>query len=205
MGQHKGATFEREICRELSLWWTKGEMDDVFWRNRTRITGKAYNAQMQEGDIVAVKSIGTIVSDTLCIECKTGYSLKKPVIKKTKSQRVGIKERVKNIPWDLLDMLDGQMYKLENATIIKFWEQTKKAAELAEKIPVLIFKRDFHVPVIVVNDDFLALFPLEINEKIKAFDILGDNLSFYRLETFLAALNPEMMIKGMESIKCCKK
>src|SRR5262245_2386383 len=28
----KGSKFERDLCRQLSLWWSDGKRDDVFWR-----------------------------------------------------------------------------------------------------------------------------------------------------------------------------
>ncbi|MBM3120244.1 MAG: hypothetical protein FJ006_12010, partial [Chloroflexi bacterium] len=55
----KGASFERDISRQLSLWWTHGERDDVFWRSSMsggRATVRAKKGQKtayQNGDITA--------------------------------------------------------------------------------------------------------------------------------------------------------
>lgn len=199
MAQNKGQNFERDVCRTLSLWWSAGEEDDIFWRNRTRRTGKAYNAQIQEGDIIAVKSAGIPLTDVFCVECKSGYSSKKSVTKKTKEKRARVKEKVKNIPWDLLGVLDGSTGVIANATIVKFWEQARKAADLTNKIPLLIFKRDFHVPVVVVGSDFFKVcecFEQDIM-KITVSWISEEDLYFYRLESFLKVFPPEAVKKYM--------
>lgn len=77
---NKGSPFEREICKKLSLWWTNGEDDDVFWRSegsggRAKRRGRAgkdtYGAH---GDLRVTNPIGTPLIQLLCIECKRGYS-----------------------------------------------------------------------------------------------------------------------------------
>lgn len=202
----KGGIFERDISRQLSLWWTKGKTDDCFWRNRTRRTIYAYNAQMQEGDIVAVREIGTPFTDMFCIECKAGYSLKKNPTRKTKEKRSQIKEKVKNIPWDLLEILDAAG-NYENFTIVKFWEQAQKAAVLTHKIPLLIFKRDYHAPVIVVNDKFLNLFIFDDEWHLNQIGIIvsglikDEFLYFYSLENFLNRFSPDIIRKEIENRK----
>lgn len=79
-GRGKGSKFERVLCRELSLWWTRGERDDVFWRtsqsggrSKTRMkTGRKTFGQY--GDIQAVDPIGRPLLDLLTIEAKKGYN-----------------------------------------------------------------------------------------------------------------------------------
>jgi hypothetical protein len=80
MAKGKGSGFEREMCRALSLWWSDGERDDVFWRSagsgamaktRSKI-GK--NTFGQYGDIQAVDPIGQPLLDLCVIELKRGYS-----------------------------------------------------------------------------------------------------------------------------------
>lgn len=79
-GRGKGSGFERDLSRELSLWWTKGLRDDVFWRtsqsggrSKTRMkTGRSTFGQY--GDLQAVDPIGRPLMDLLTIECKKGYN-----------------------------------------------------------------------------------------------------------------------------------
>lgn len=75
----KGGAFEREISKELSLWWTHGERDDIFWRSHgsgarataRRKTGKA--TAFQDGDICITDPIGQPLLKAVTIELKKGY------------------------------------------------------------------------------------------------------------------------------------
>ena len=80
MGKGKGSSFERAVCRMLSIWWTKGVRNDVFWRTagsramaKTRSkTGKATFGQ--HGDVQATDPIGQPLINIFSIEIKRGYS-----------------------------------------------------------------------------------------------------------------------------------
>jgi hypothetical protein len=194
----KGNNFEREVSRALSLWWTGGEEDDVFWRNRVRRTGKAYNAQMQEGDLIATKEIGVPFTEFFCVECKSGYSIKRSPTKKTKEKKKQRKtvEKTKNVPWDLLEVIDSDKKK---PVILSFWEQVDKAGELTHRMPILIFKRDFHTPVVVVGDCFhdaffsyddLNLPPVPVHLTL-AGCVEDTVLTFYKMDDFLKMLPPD--------------
>ena len=63
-GHAKGSQFERTVCKDLSLWWTKGKRDDVFWRTsgsgaraktRSKTGEKTFG---QYGDVQATDPIG---------------------------------------------------------------------------------------------------------------------------------------------------
>lgn len=76
----KGSAFERDLCRRLSLWWTGGERDDVFWRTAGS-GGRATNRRRRgrstansEGDICALDPVGADLLRVFAIECKRGYS-----------------------------------------------------------------------------------------------------------------------------------
>lgn len=76
----KGADFERRICKEISLWWTKGKHDDIFWR--TVLSGgratirkkKGKRTKGQFGDITATDPIGQPFLDLITVEVKKGYN-----------------------------------------------------------------------------------------------------------------------------------
>jgi hypothetical protein len=80
MKSQKGGEFERELCKRLSLWWTHGARDDVFWRSaasggRATIRGrKGQQTYGQYGDIQAVDPIGSPLTQLCTIEAKRGYS-----------------------------------------------------------------------------------------------------------------------------------
>jgi len=76
---NKGSAFERLICKQLSLWWTDGDRDDVFWRTsnsggRATIRGRQSKETFgQYGDIQATDPIGQPLMNACAIECKKGY------------------------------------------------------------------------------------------------------------------------------------
>ena len=79
-GHAKGSSFERAVCKDLSLWWTKGKREDVFWRTsgsgaraktRSKTGGKTFG---QYGDVQATDPIGQPLIDLCTIEIKKGYN-----------------------------------------------------------------------------------------------------------------------------------
>lgn len=77
----KGGQFEREICTALSLWWTKGARDDVFWRSSAsgaRATFRRRRSNKttfgQSGDVAAIDPIGSPLLQLFTIEIKRGYN-----------------------------------------------------------------------------------------------------------------------------------
>jgi hypothetical protein len=75
-GKQKGSSFEREICKKLSLWVSYGKSDDLFWRSAmsggraTVRTRKGQKTSSGHGDITAVTPEGNILTDTFIVECK---------------------------------------------------------------------------------------------------------------------------------------
>jgi len=76
----KGSAFERDICEQLSLWWTDGKRDDVFWRTsgsgaRAKTRSKTKQDTFgQYGDVQATDPIGQPLMDLCSVELKRGYS-----------------------------------------------------------------------------------------------------------------------------------
>ena len=76
----KGSEFERSFCKKLSLWWTKGQREDIFWRTagsgaRAKIRGrKGKLTDGQHGDVAFTDPLGKPLIDLLLIELKCGYS-----------------------------------------------------------------------------------------------------------------------------------
>ena len=72
MGKQKGAQFERDVCKMLSLSLSNGSRDDIFWRSAMsggRATiGCGRNNQL--GDISSVGTEGFALTDRFVIECK---------------------------------------------------------------------------------------------------------------------------------------
>lgn len=84
-GKSKGNSFEREVCKRLSIWWSEGKDDTVFWRSQssggraTQRTKRGKATDGQYGDIMADGPLGRILIDLFTIELKRGYNTTSPV------------------------------------------------------------------------------------------------------------------------------
>lgn len=74
-GKAKGTAFERQVCKELSLWVSHGKNQDLFWRSS--ISGGRATVALRKGrdikaagDICAVDPEGHKLTDRYFIECK---------------------------------------------------------------------------------------------------------------------------------------
>ena len=113
-GKQKGGSFEREICKALSLWVSKGQNVDLYWRSAMS-GGRATVAKgkvRQAGDITAVAPEGHALVDTFFIECKS----------------------YKNLSLDCLIKGKGNL--------IDFWQIAVKESAKYNRIPLLIFKQN---------------------------------------------------------------
>ena len=125
-GMAKGSSFEREICKKLSLWWTYGERDDVYWRTagsgaRAKVRSKTGETTFgQHGDVQATDPFGQPLIDLCSIELKRGYS--------------------GNTLQDLIDLPDGR----NESCYEKFIEQAITDCTLREDESewILLVKRD---------------------------------------------------------------
>lgn len=141
VGAIKGFTFERWCCKQLSLWWTDGKRDDIFWRTagsgaRAKIRSKKNkNTYGQYGDVTAIDPIGSPLIKMFTIELKRGYS--------------------KHTVADLLDKPPGaKKQKYE-----QWFEEIEKDASLSGSIFwILIVQRNRRLPII--------FFPMLFVEKI---------------------------------------
>ena len=181
----KGGDFEREICKQLSLWWTKGERDDVFWRTSgsgaraTVRAKKGLNTSLSHGDITAIDPIGVPFIQRVTVEIKRGYNdssiaamLDKP--KTAKAQ-----------PWEVF--LQQAVSSAQEAGTVWWW---------------LICKRDrketlLYMPARMVRDfDKLGMLPRAyFFLEAKATDNTPMRVSVYAclLTDFLSIVSPEQL------------
>lgn len=75
----KGSQFERDFSTKLSLWWTNGENDSVFWRTSNsggRATVRQQRGKFtygQFGDITSIDPVGEPLVKYMIFELKRGY------------------------------------------------------------------------------------------------------------------------------------
>ncbi len=78
-GKRKGGKYERDCAKDLSIWFTNGMREDVFYRTassggRATVRSKKQKTTFgQNGDIQSVDPIGECLTNLCSIECKDGY------------------------------------------------------------------------------------------------------------------------------------
>ena len=132
----KGSGFERQIAKELSIWWSEGKREDIFYRSNAsgaRFTQRkkaGKDTANQAGDLSFTDSEGELLIKNFNFELKTGYGTK------TKS---GITK------WDVLDFIDSRQ---EEPVLMKMWKQCYRDAVSTHRKPILIFRRNGRSPCI---------------------------------------------------------
>lgn len=121
-GKQKGAGFEREVCKQLSLWVSNGTNVDLYWRSA--MSGGRATVQKgkvrQAGDITAVAPEGHILTDHFYLELK----------------------HYKKLSIDCLIKGKGPL--------IDIWDTTLLEASKYNRIPALIYKQN-NWPVMFVT------------------------------------------------------
>ncbi len=157
----KGGAFERQVCKDLSLWISNGQKTDLFWRSAmsggraTLLFKKDEVSASQSGDITAIDSGGLAFASKYFIECKHRKHL------------------------SMHQIITGG-----NGDLIKSWEKTCKQAIDHKKRPIMIARQN-HMPRLIImhpTDVFIMedkiksdnLFPCE-NIELKMCVGLFDN------------------------------
>lgn len=179
----KGGSFEREVSVLLSKWWIEGR-DDIFWRSDSsgaRFTQRKKSGKdtaNQGGDITASDSVGEILIKNWNIEAKTGYASKTKILD-SKGQDKIILNR-----WDVLDILDSSQ---KEPVLLTMWKQCKRDAELTNREPILIFRRNGRKTCIMFTLIYLNyLFTFFGISKYPAIMIVLDNKThvIFKLQDF---------------------
>jgi hypothetical protein len=124
-GKRIGSKFERDTCKALSLWVSRGKHVDLFWRSamsggRATVARKKGIVVRQDGDITAVRPEGHVLTDKFFIECKHYKNLNFPAF-----------------------FLKGQ------GILADFWLKAVEEAAISNKQPLLIAKQN-NMPTVVV-------------------------------------------------------
>lgn len=117
-GKSKGAQFERDICKRLSLWISADKHEDVFWRSSmsggrsTVAFARGKRLAAQAGDISSIHPLGHTFIEKYLLECKTYRDL------------------------DYVGLLS------KRGKLVQFWQEATRQAKLYDKKPVLIAKQN---------------------------------------------------------------
>ena len=119
--KNKGAGYERDCARALSLWITGGVRDDTIWRSAasgaaaTRRVRDGKDAGVHVGDLISVASESDSFFRSFCVECK----------------------RPRSLDWRGLFVQDTK-----SSNILEFWDQASKQGSMSGKIPMLMMREN---------------------------------------------------------------
>lgn len=127
-GHAKGAAFERDTCKKLSMWISDGKRDDLLWR--TAMSGGRATVQMkigitnnaQAGDIASIDPASAAFIRTFLVECKHYADL---------------------------NLLSGVLKT--KGTLCDFWFRLKKEALKYNRIPLLIAKQNLYPTMVITT------------------------------------------------------
>lgn len=176
----KGSSFEREICKKLSKWYSKDvlnkESDDMFWRTagsgaRATVRKKAgLKTADSYGDIQAIHQDAKPFTELFLLELKRGYS--------------------KDI--SVLGFVDSKKEQILIKWINKAEEERKGAKR---KEVLIIFKRDRHEECILISKKIFDLHFLNCYE----FVSINNKYFIIKLDTFLSVISPKSLMKGVKN------
>jgi hypothetical protein len=163
-GKAKGAQFEREVCKALSLWISDGKREDIFWRSamsggRATVAAKrGAKLSAQVGDISAVDPMGAAFIAHNIVECKYYRNLK------------------------LQTLFTGG-----KGGIFEFWKELEKSAIKNNKTPILVFKQNGMEPWVMTRASTIDC----VNRLVIPWKgAVGEVVSFIPFKQFLAILPP---------------
>ena len=188
MRQEKGRQFERDIAKRLSLWWTKGERDDVFWRTAgsgaraTVRSKKGVSTSGSFGDIGYIDPEGLPLIDTCVIELKRGDTYE--------------------TPWDLMEK------RKRSSNFLSILQKIDKEREESGREGwMLISKRDLRQEMLYIDvyyymkyfyqgksPSFFSIFHLEDGDSSFLFIAM-------RLEDFFSLHTPDKLIREYKERK----
>lgn len=157
-GSGKGSNFERDVCRQLSLWITHGKKADCLWRSsmsggRATVARKRGELVRQAGDITAVAPEGHVLTDNWYIECKA---------------------------WSDLQL--NKFILLGKGDLAKIWEDTIKQADIYNRKPLLIVKPNYFPTIVLAYPDDLCRYAFQGHAHSDDFLCVGDTYEIWLLE-----------------------
>jgi len=154
--RHKGQDYERELCRQFSLWLSDGKHDDWLWRSSQsggRATTRAKKGKKTTGhcgDLTASCKKAEVFTKKFAVESKRGYSALTPL--------------------DLIDR-EGKPVGANTDSFYKFVVQSANAAALngCAKGWMLVHRRNGRPPMVYMNAAVFRRLVSEAEESNMAF------------------------------------
>lgn len=170
----KGGNYEREFSRSLSMWWSGGERDDLFWRSSQsggRATVRARKGLKTAGhcgDIAATDEVGAPLTKLITFEAKRGYD--------------------DAYPWRMFDSPSSRRGK-SPTMLEKFIQQSKTAAANAgTPYWALVTRRDRKCEIIYLPAPLMKLAMLALK---------GEHAEFFKFHVYSVLWGKMIPIYGM--------
>lgn len=169
-GSKKGGSYERRICKALSLWHTRGRRDDVFWR--TPMSGGRHTVRKQRGtgalsevgDICSTDPVSKPFIDAFAVECKSRANMHLHSLFTRQHSEKAVK-------------------KHKSHTVYEYWLEIRALAVSVGRLPLLIFHGNHLPDMVLLNIAGRQRLRLEIHP-IAHF--MGDeDLFVYLLDDFV--------------------
>lgn len=180
----KGGQFERDFSTQLSLWWTKGQNDSVFWRTSNsggRATVRQQKGKFtygQFGDITSIDPIGEPLVRYMIFELKRGYPKA-----------------------DITRLIDKP--KKAKEEIYEEWIRKSMKNAKQSNCPswCIVHKKDRREATITLPSDIAGR--LLNNYKFNFIEVIldGINVIYFKLDDFFKNVNPNTIKEIMQNVK----
>lgn len=134
-GKAKGSSFERVVCRRLSLWLSNGERDDLLWRSS--MSGGRATVQFKSGKVNLTQS-----GDVSAVGHGAYEFCERTFIEVKHYRELGI----------------GRGFVCNTGTLYGFWETVCRESVKYGKIPLLIARQNLY-PTLAITHFGSPIFP----------------------------------------------
>lgn len=200
----KGNKFESDIAKQLSLWISNNERDDLLFKTSgsgSRATHRMKNNQCTAnscGDLGYLDAVAEPYMKDYLFELKSGYTQKSKIVKDKKSGKLVIRKTGRH--FSLADLLDGWS-RGAKPLLVEWLDKAKKEAEQHDKKNfVIIYSRDYKDSCIVFQkDNFKEIeknnyYSFNMHDgKIAWIDFELYSIVVVRLQDFLDWCKPESL------------
>lgn len=175
--KNKGNSFERDLGRQFSIWWTKGADKNVFMRSASSGAWNTFHrkegATAHAGDIESVDAVGRAFTNKVMVEAKW-YKEENSI---------------------LFEVLLNQ-----RSQVLEWWAKCEKEATDVFKVPMLVVKFNYRIPFIVIPNYFYSEVYKRFGEpntkasiilQLDFDDTIYKHLILMRLDNFLGWCKPE--------------
>lgn len=200
----KGGSFEREIAKKLSLWWSGGKSDDVFWRTSNsggRATTRRKKGQKSyagHGDLSYTHPDGKPFIDYFALELKRGYNKNAKKGRKVTSSFQSLVDAPAHVKAGVFEEWIHQAEQAKNNAESFSWALIHKADSQREMIymPYSVMTDLIPYDVLFTKKVFVVI---RFVPKIK--DIESNIIAGIRLDSFLRSVKPQKVRLRLEKWK----